>query len=67
MANPVEIPAPKAPAKERKPKSLNIFIYKVHALGDYARTIRRLGPTDSYSTQTVSCFDVSLVVDSSDK
>jgi hypothetical protein len=67
MTNPVEILAPKAPAKERKPKSLNIFIYKVHALGDYACTIRRLSPTDSYSTQTVSCFDVSLNLDLSDK
>jgi hypothetical protein len=68
MANPVEpeIPAPKVLTKERKPKLLNIFIYKVHALGDYARTIRQLGPTDSYSTQTVSCFDVSFILDLSD-
>jgi hypothetical protein len=40
--------------KEKKKKKLNLSTYKVHALGDYARTIRALGTTDSYSTQTVS-------------
>lgn len=32
----------------------NLFTYKIHALGDYADTIRRRGTTDSYSTQMVS-------------
>ena len=31
----------------------NLFTYKLHALGDYANTIRRRGTTDSYSTQMV--------------
>jgi hypothetical protein len=42
------------PAKERKKKKLNLCTYKFHALGDYVRTIRMFGTTDSYSTQTVS-------------
>jgi len=41
-------------AKNRRAKTLNLFIYKVHALGDYVETIRRLGTTDSFSTQIVS-------------
>lgn len=31
----------------------NLSTYKLHALGDYANTIRRRGTTDSYSTQMV--------------
>ena len=42
----------KIPAKVQ---ILNLFTYKLHALGDYVRTIRAFGTTDSYSTQTV-CF-----------
>lgn len=38
----------------RKPASLNIFTIKFHFLGDYVAVIRRLGTTDSYSTETVS-------------
>lgn len=37
----------------RKPKLLNLFIYKWHALGDYVRTIRLFGGTDGFSTQLV--------------
>lgn len=36
-----------------KVKTLNLSTYKFHALGDYVRTIRQFGTTDSYSTQTV--------------
>jgi hypothetical protein len=50
----------KESAKNRRPKTLNLFIYKVHALGDYAETIRRLGTTDSFSTQIVSFFNLRL-------
>ena len=35
-------------------KMLNIDTYKYHSLGDYAATIRRIGTTDSYSTELVS-------------
>ena len=37
----------------KKIKSLNLLIYKWHALGDYIRTIRLFGGTDGYSTQLV--------------
>lgn len=39
-----------------KVEILNLFTYKLHALGDYVRTIRAFGTTDSYSTQIVSRF-----------
>jgi len=37
-----------------RPKSFNLNTYKLHALGDYVRTIRLFGTTDSYTTQIVS-------------
>ena len=40
--------------KGKKAKTLNLFVYKIHALGDYAATIRLFGTTDSYSSQIVS-------------
>jgi hypothetical protein len=40
----------------RQPKQLNLKTYKFHALGDYVRTIRQFGTTDSYSTQPVSSW-----------
>lgn len=43
----------KEPPLAPKKKCLNIFTYKFHALGDYVRTIRLFGTTDSYSTQIV--------------
>jgi hypothetical protein len=36
-----------------KPKSFNLFTYKLHALGDYVQSIRAFGTTDSYTTQIV--------------
>lgn len=39
-------------SKKRLP--FNLIMYKLHALGDYVRTIRMFGTTDSYSTQPVS-------------
>ena len=36
-----------------KRRMFSLWTYKLHSLGDYARTIRALGTTDSYSTQTV--------------
>lgn len=38
----------------RKPKGLNLFTYKWHALADYVRSIRLFGGTDGFSTQLVS-------------
>ena len=37
-----------------KPKILNLFTYKWHALGDYVRTICLFGGMDGFSTQVVS-------------
>lgn len=34
-------------------KTLNLITYKLHTLGDYVRTIKWFGTTDSYSTQPV--------------
>lgn len=48
-------------ADEPTTKKLNINTYKAHSLGDYARTIRQLGTTDSYSTVIVSITYVSDV------
>jgi hypothetical protein len=45
---------PGSQSKQRKKKRLNLSTYKAHSLGDYVRTIRMFGTTDSYSTQTVS-------------
>lgn len=38
----------------RRRKTFNTQTYKYHSLGDYPNTIRRLGTTDSYSTEPVS-------------
>jgi hypothetical protein len=43
-------------ASRKKPKSLNLFTYKWHALGDYVRAIRLFGGADGFSTQVVSKF-----------
>lgn len=37
----------------RKPKTLNLFTYKWHALADYVRSIRLFGGADGFSTQLV--------------
>ncbi|KAJ3996533.1 hypothetical protein F5050DRAFT_1571253 [Lentinula boryana] len=34
-------------------KTLNLFTYKFHALGDYVSAISLFGPSDSFSTQLV--------------
>ncbi|KAE9402404.1 hypothetical protein BT96DRAFT_816613, partial [Gymnopus androsaceus JB14] len=47
--------ATSAPAQQgQHRKFLNLITYKFHAMGDYVRTTRLFGPTDSYSTQLVS-------------
>lgn len=38
----------------QKRRSLNLNTYKFHSLGDYVRTIKLFGCTDSFSTQLVS-------------
>jgi hypothetical protein len=40
----------------RKLRTLNLNTYKVHALGGYAKAIRKYGTTDNYNSQMVrSC------------
>lgn len=51
-----QVPAPPLPKLVPKIKILSLCTYKLHALGDYVRTIRLFGTTDSYSTQIVSVF-----------
>ena len=45
-------PAAKSKIKQ-KAKVFSLCTYKLHALGDYVRTIQLFGTTDSYSTQIV--------------
>jgi hypothetical protein len=45
----------------RKRKNFNLNTYKIHSLGDYVRTIRMYGTTDSYSTEPVSSFYLSEI------
>ena len=47
------VPASRAKTPERRRKTLNIYTYKFHSYGDYARTIRIYGTMDSYSTEPV--------------
>ncbi|VDC05049.1 unnamed protein product [Peniophora sp. CBMAI 1063] len=42
---------PAGPPPAAKAKTFNLLTYKLHALGDYVRTILWFGTTDSYSTQ----------------
>jgi len=44
----------KGKKSEKKTISMSLLTYKLHALGDYAQTIRQHGTTDSYNSQTVS-------------
>ena len=68
----VNPPKGKNPGKQKESgprfRGFNLSSYKPHALPDYAKTIRLLGTSDAYSTQTVSSlvtnigkpFDLSL-------
>ena len=47
----------------RRPKTLNLNTYKIHALGDYVSTIKAYGTTDSYSTEAVCLRDSPIHVD----
>jgi hypothetical protein len=49
-------------ANARQFKTLNLNTYKIHALGDYVSAIKTYGTTDSYSTETVSWFDIRVII-----
>lgn len=53
----------KAKSAGKLRKTLNLNTYKDHALGDYVETIRRIGTTDSYSTESVSTTLQNMHVD----
>ncbi|KAF8440991.1 hypothetical protein L210DRAFT_3399787, partial [Boletus edulis BED1] len=42
-------------------KTFNIHTYNFHALGNYEKTIRMFGTTDSYTTQVVSVCHIQIV------
>jgi hypothetical protein len=44
---------PDAGSSGRKTKKFNLRTYKFHAMGDYVRSIRLFGTTDSFTTQIV--------------
>lgn len=52
-ANAKETSASNENVTGRREKSFNLEGYKYHSLGDYPRTIRLFGTTDSYSTEPV--------------
>jgi hypothetical protein len=53
-SEPNDSSVPKGKQKQPKLKTLNVFTYKFHALGDYVHSIHVFGTTDSYSTQLVN-------------
>ena len=55
------VPSTATPAGTRK-KNFNLILIKLHALGDYVKTIKTFGTTDSYSTQPVWMFLLYLLL-----
>lgn len=57
-------PAPSTaiPSAGTKKKLFNLILIKLHALGDYVKTIKRFGTTDSYSTQPVWMLFYNLLL-----
>jgi hypothetical protein len=58
-------PAPSATATSSagtKKKLFNLILIKLHALGDYVKTIKTFGTTDSYSTQPVWILLIYLLL-----
>ena len=45
--------SPSTPSGGTKKKVFSLILIKLHALGDYVKTIKTFGTTDSYSTQPV--------------
>ena len=55
-----ETDQPVTKATVPKRKLFNLCTYKLHALGDYTKTIRLFGTSDSYSTQVVRHIFISV-------
>ena len=58
---PPEGKEPETPTQKKKKDStlqgFSLLCYKLHLLGDYAKTIQLLGTSDGYSMQTVTVAD----------
>jgi hypothetical protein len=48
-------------SSSQKLKTLNLFTYKWHALGDYVHSIRLFGGTDGFSTQLVGHGNLYII------
>ena len=57
----VSINLPNTSPAGTKKKLFNLILIKLHALGDYVKTIKTFGTTDSYSTQPVWMFLLYLI------
>ena len=55
------VPSTATPAGTRK-KNFNLILIKLHALGDYVKTIKMFGTMDSYSTQLVRMLLLYLLL-----
>jgi hypothetical protein len=47
-------------------KTFNLTTYKLHSLGDYVKTIRHYGTTDSFSTEPVHCVTIFFFIQMTD-
>jgi hypothetical protein len=54
LPNTTQTKVVKASSTGRKLREFNMETYKLHALGDYAVSIRLFGTTDNYNSQTVT-------------
>jgi hypothetical protein len=60
--SPLAPPSTATPSAGTKKKLFNLILIKLHALGDYVKTIKTFGTTDSYSTQPVWMFLLYLLL-----
>lgn len=54
-------PKKKSAASGEQVRKLNLETYKLHALGDYAPTIERIGTTDNYDSRLVRYVQLALL------
>jgi len=52
---------PTAGGGGRRQRTYNLNTYKVHALGGYAKAIRKYGSMDNYNSQTVCMYDIFVL------
>jgi hypothetical protein len=54
--------APNPGSGSRRQRTFNLNTYKVHALGGYAKAIRKYGSMDNFNSQTVCMYDIMVFV-----